>query len=82
MKNKKIYKTRDLGCATYLKAKKYELESIEKTGKLLTFCFGDNDSENLDKDAEGYYKGDLISACSYWTEIKFLKTIIHERGRL
>ena len=45
MKNKKIYKTRDLGCATYLKAKNYELQSIEKTGKLLTFCFEDNESE-------------------------------------
>ena len=81
MKNKKIYKTRDLGCATYLKAKNYELQ-IEKTGKLLTFCFEDNESKSVDDTAGGYYKGDVISACEYFSVLKFLKTIIHERGRL
>jgi hypothetical protein len=78
-KENKIHTTKDLGCAAYLKAKRFNLHSAQKDDRLVKFTFVDTDPISINKEMDNYYKGGEVSAIDFWLAQKHLKTIIHER---
>ena len=74
----KTYETKDLGLATYLYTKDYQLGNSTKDRKLTIFEFKETGDIPIADAVKDYFGSAHVGAIKYWTNLKILKNIIHE----
>lgn len=72
-----MYKTTDLYLASYLRAKGFQLQDVEKVGRKATFVFA-NDENEVTPEMKAFFSGSAnVEPLAFVDAIRNMKSIIY-----